>query len=180
MPQIAQTDYLRLPIADSTQLTSDEKDILKRWVRDGVILDAVVTNSAATKQVRVAGYDNSGDYPQLIMGDNTTLDVISIVSATIDETTASVGELLKQTSVSENDLIKVTFSNKLPVGSYTGSIKTESETINIVTFTIADAASATMQATATSTIATKLSNKAVLSISVTIGGEVKGTFATPS
>lgn len=180
MPQTAQTDYLRLLLADKSTLSDGEKATLKRWLRDDIILDAVIVTNEGKKQVRVAGCDTSGDFPTLIMGDNTSLDVISVVSGDLAGTKANVGELFKKASVSENNLLKVTFSEKLPVGTYTGSIKTESETISSVSFSVSTNPSETAQTTLSSANATKLSNKAILEITITINGAVKGVWATPA
>lgn len=180
MPQAAQTDYLRLPVEDLSQLQASEKATLNRWIKDGIILDAVVTDEAGKKQVRVAGYDVSGDYPVILLGDNSEVDVLNIVSMSVDDKSANVGELFETGSVAENDLVKVVFDAKLPAGTYTGSIKTSAETISSVSFSVADAASKTITCTATSAQASKLSSTNILEVTIAVNGSVKGTFAAPA
>lgn len=180
MPQTAQTDYLRLPVADKANLGASEKATIKRWINDGIILDAVITSNSDKKQVRVAGYDISGDFPVIIMGDNTSIDVVSIVSMSVDDVSANVGEVFATGSVAESDLVKVVFDAKLPVGTYTGSIKTSTETISSVSFAIADDPGKTAQVAVSAAQASKLSSTNILEVSLTINGSVKGEFAAPA
>ncbi len=178
MPQAAQTDYLKLA-ADLGELTAGQIDTIERWHTHGVLLDAVITDESEEKQLHVTGFDWSADTPLIYLGDKAYA-VANIVSVSVDDVTAKVGEELETSSVAENDLVKVKFSSKLPVGTYTGSIKVTAETISSVSFVIADEASDTMQVAVTSAQATKLSSTNVEKVTIALNdGSVVGSFLVP-
>ena len=48
MPQIAQQDYLRIPIVDITAVTDAEKEIIREKVKQGIIFDCLLFLSSST------------------------------------------------------------------------------------------------------------------------------------
>lgn len=59
MPQIANQDYLTIPIANLSSLTSDEKALLRAKIAENTILDAVVSVSGVLS--RVIGVDPTNE-----------------------------------------------------------------------------------------------------------------------
>ena len=166
MPQAAQQDYLRLPIAAPTALTADELAKIERYIRDGIILDVVVETGSGKKNAKVQTYDLTST-PVIKTSENTIV-CIRALSAAIDNVTANVGETLTGgASVAENDVVSVTFSDKLPVGTYAGVIKTTTESIS-VNFSVSTNPNATVSYTCNSTNANKLKNAKIESITLTI------------
>lgn len=164
MPQAAQQDYLRFPIAAPTALTAGELATIERYIRDGIILDVVV--ETGDKSAKVLTYDLTST--PVIKTTENTIVCIRALSAAIDDVTANVGEALTASaSVAENDVVSVTFSDKLPVGTYAGVIKTTTESIS-VNFSVSTNPNATVSYTCSSGNATKLQSASIESITLTI------------
>lgn len=173
MPQAAQQDYLRLPIKSAASLTEGEQNAILRGLTFNTILDTLI--ETAGKVARVVMYDTSGAVPVVKTTENT-ITCIRALKAKVDDVEANVGEsLTADASLAASDTIQLTFSDKLPVGSYAGVVKTTEDVS--VTFAIATNPNATMTATLDSTAANKLKGKAIVSITATIlGNSVTAVF----
>lgn len=61
MPQIAQQDYIRIPIANRNNPTEAEKAELKKVLGNGTLLDSVLVFTEPTKgEARVSGWSFDG------------------------------------------------------------------------------------------------------------------------
>lgn len=57
MPQIAQQDYIKLEIANTSNLTEAEKEVIKKHIDNGTIWDIIISENVDTETVfyRVVG-----------------------------------------------------------------------------------------------------------------------------
>lgn len=65
MPNIAQQDYIRVPIADGTfqEITDEEKAILRSYLSAGVLMDVIIVTSLG--EARVIAYQG-GENPEIV------------------------------------------------------------------------------------------------------------------
>lgn len=59
MPNIAQQDYLRIPVGEITSPTDAEKKLIKQYAEQGVIMDALIIEGTEgeTGETRVFAHD---------------------------------------------------------------------------------------------------------------------------
>ena len=56
MPQIAQQDYIKLEIANISSLTEAEKEVIKKHIDNGTILDCLIPDARSNAVCRIVTY----------------------------------------------------------------------------------------------------------------------------
>ena len=56
MPQIAQQDYIKLEIANISNLTEAEKEVIKKHIDNGTILDCLIPDARSNAVCRIVTY----------------------------------------------------------------------------------------------------------------------------